>query len=55
MVEEVVISWRIQGATLQTTGGDDEWTEQPGAKVEQRGDRNGIVERRSYRDVVVNG
>ena len=45
----------IQGTTLQTTGGDDECTEQPDAKVEQRGDRYGIVEPRSYRDVVVNG
>ena len=34
----------IQETTLQITGGDDECTEQPNAKVEQRGDRNGIVE-----------
>ena len=45
----------IQDTTLQATGGDDECTEQPDAKVEQCGDRNRIVEPRSYRDVLVNG
>ena len=44
----------IQGTTLQATGGDKS-TEQSDAEVEQRGDRNGIVEPRSYRDVLVNG
>ena len=34
----------IQNTTLQATGGDDECTEQPDAKVEQCGNRNGIVE-----------
>ena len=45
----------IQGTTLQTTGGDEECTEQPDAKAEQCGDGNRIVEPRSYWDVVVNG
>ena len=44
-------SENIQGTTLQATGGDDMSTEQADAKVEQCGDRNGIVEPRSYRDV----
>ena len=48
-------SENIQGTTLQATGGDDKSAEQSDAEVEQRGDRNGIVEPRSYRDVLVNG
>ena len=48
-------SENIQGTTLQATGGDDTSTEQADAKVEQRGDKNGIVEPRSYPDVLVNG
>ena len=34
----------IQGTTPQATGGDNKSTEQSDTKVEQRGDRNGIVE-----------
>ena len=45
----------IQGTTLQATGGDNKSTEQSDTKVEQRGDRNGIVEPRSYLDVLVDG
>ena len=45
----------IQGTTLQATGGEDKSTEQSDAEVEQCGNRNGIVEPRSYRDVLVNG
>ena len=45
----------IQGTTLQATDGDNKSTEQSDAKVEQCGDRNGIVEPRSYSDVLVNG
>ena len=45
----------IQGTTLQATGGDDKSAEQSDAEEEQRGDRNGVVEPRSYQDVLVNG
>ena len=45
----------IQGTTLQTTGDDDKSGEQADAEVEQRGGENGVVEPRSYRDVLVNG
>ena len=48
-------SENIQGTTLQATGVDDKSTEQSDSEVEQCGDRNGIVEPRSYRDVLVNG
>ena len=45
----------IQGTTLQAMGGDDKSAEQSDAKEEQCGDRNGVVEPRSYRDVLANG
>ena len=48
-------SENIQGTTLQATGGDDKSAEQSDAEEEQRGDRNGVVEPQSYRDVLVNG
>ena len=48
-------SENIQGTTLQATGGDDKSAEQSDAVEEQHGDRNGVVEPRSYWDVLVNG
>ena len=48
-------SENIQGTTLQATGGDDKSAEQSDADIEQRGNKNGIVEPRSYQDVLVNG
>ena len=48
-------SENIQGTTLQATGGDNKSAEQSDAEVEQHGSKNGIVEPRSYWDVLVNG
>ena len=48
-------SENIQGTTLQATVGDDRSAEQYDAGGKQRGNRNEVVEPRSYRDVLVNG
>ena len=45
----------VQDMTLQTTGGADEWMGQSDAEREQCGNGYGIVELRSYRDVLVGG
>ena len=43
----------VQETTPQATGGADECTEHPDAKAEQRGDGCGIVEPRSYWEVLM--
>ena len=48
-------SENIQGTTLQVTGGDDKSAGQSDAEEEQCGDKNGVVEPRSYWDALVNG
>ena len=48
-------SENIQGTTPQAMGGDDKSAEQYDAGEKQRGDRNEVVEPRSYRDVLMNG
>ena len=48
-------SENIQGTTLHATVGDDRSAEQYDAGGKQCGNRNVVVEPRSYRDVLVNG
>ena len=50
-----VSSENIQGTTLHTTGGDERSIEHGDAGGKQRGDKNDVVEPRSYRDVLVDG
>ena len=45
----------IQGTTLNTASGDERSIEHDEAGRKQCGDKNNIVEPRSYRDVLVNG
>ena len=45
----------IQGTRLNTAGGDESSIEHDDAGRKQRGDKNDVVEPRSYRDVLVNG
>ena len=45
----------IQGTTLQATDGDVRSAEQCDARGKQRGNRNEVIEPRSYQDVLVNG
>ena len=45
----------IQGTTLHTTGGDKGSIVSDDAKEKRRGDMSGVVEPRSYRDVLMNG
>ena len=50
-----VSSENIQGTTLHTTDGDERSTEHSDAGGKRRGNRNEVVEPRSYRDVLVYG
>ena len=50
-----VFSENIQGTTLQATVGDDRSAVQYNAGGKQHGNRNEVIEPRSYRDVLVNG
>ena len=45
----------IRGTTLNTVGGDERSIEHDEAGRKQHGDKNDVVEPRSYRDVLVNG
>ena len=45
----------ILGTALHTTGGDERSIERDDAERKQRGNKNDVVEPRSYRDVLVNG
>ena len=50
-----VSSENIQGTTLHTMGGDERNIEYGDGGGKQRGDKNDVVEPRSYRDVLVDG